>query len=234
MGGFGSGRWTRYGSRTPVDVCYALDVNWLHGLQKGVKGPLRPGTIVTSSWTTIRGGDVRHTASVSIAATENGIRLSYTITDGEGSQDYDYPVRIVWVPCNYGGTRPYFVCPGIVNNVPCNRTVAKLYFPPRGRFFLCRHCYNLTYYSCNESGDWLARAAARRRQEGRKLGAEDRWDILQLSDDARPKGMHAKTFKRLHRAALAAVDEEQRAYLDDLHQFSVRLQENVSAHARSS
>jgi hypothetical protein len=29
--------------------------------------------------------------------------------------------------------------------------VGKLYLPPGGRYFGCRHCYNLTYTSCQES-----------------------------------------------------------------------------------
>jgi hypothetical protein len=34
---------------------------------------------------------------------------------------------------------------------PCGRRVGKLYLPPCGRYFGCRHCYRLTYTSCQES-----------------------------------------------------------------------------------
>jgi hypothetical protein len=31
------------------------------------------------------------------------------------------------MPCRFGGVRPYFVCPGIVNGIACGRRVLKLY-----------------------------------------------------------------------------------------------------------
>jgi hypothetical protein len=41
--------------------------------------------------------------------------------------------------------------------------VGKLYLPPGGRYYGCRHCYDLTYTSCQEShkydGMWRALAA---------------------------------------------------------------------------
>ena len=35
-------------------------------------------------------------------------------------------VRIVRVPCRFGGERPYFICPGVVSGIACGRRVAKL------------------------------------------------------------------------------------------------------------
>jgi hypothetical protein len=47
--------------------------------------------------------------------------------------------------------------------VGCGRRVGKLYLPPGGKYFGCRHCYNLTYTSSNESHehDGLYRIIAR-------------------------------------------------------------------------
>jgi len=50
--------------------------------------------------------------------------------------------------CRFGGARPYFVCPGVVNGITCGRRVAKLY--GAGTYFLCRHCYRLAYASQRE------------------------------------------------------------------------------------
>ncbi len=58
-------------------------------------------------------------------------------------------VGIVRVPCRLGGSRPYFLCPGVVNGIVCGRRVAKLY--GAGHYFLCRHCYGLTYSSQSEN-----------------------------------------------------------------------------------
>jgi hypothetical protein len=38
-----------------------------------------------------------------------------------------------------------------VNGRYCGRRVGKLYLPPGGLYYGCRHCYRLTYTSCNES-----------------------------------------------------------------------------------
>jgi hypothetical protein len=37
-----------------------------------------------------------------------------------------------------------------VNGRPCQRRVGKLYLPPGGRYYGCRHCHALTYTSCQE------------------------------------------------------------------------------------
>lgn len=41
--------------------------------------------------------------------------------------------------------------PPAPRGVRCGRRVRKLYLPPGGRYFGCRHCYRLTYTSCQES-----------------------------------------------------------------------------------
>src|SRR3954452_12415201 len=40
-------------------------------------------------------------------------------------QDVQETVRIVRLACRFGGCRPYFVCPGVVNGIACDRCVAK-------------------------------------------------------------------------------------------------------------
>lgn len=65
--------------------------------------------------------------------------------------DYDYEVRPTTTPCNYGGVRYWFICPLSKNGVYCGRRVAKLYKAPGGNYFGCRHCYDLSYESRNES-----------------------------------------------------------------------------------
>jgi hypothetical protein len=43
------------------------------------------------------------------------------------------------------------VCPLRVDGRSCGRRVGKLYLPPAGGYFGCRHCHDLTYTSCQES-----------------------------------------------------------------------------------
>jgi len=53
---------------------------------------------------------------------------------------------------NFGGVRYWFICPLVINGRPCGRRVGKLYLPPGGKYFGCRHCYNLTY-RCQKEHD---------------------------------------------------------------------------------
>jgi hypothetical protein len=80
------------------------------------------------------------------------LRLFYTITDKSTQKEtkLDYKVDLVRTPCNFGGVRYWFRCPLVTNGIPCKRRVGKLYLPPDGTYFGCRHCYNLTYTSCRE------------------------------------------------------------------------------------
>ena len=76
---------------------------------------------------------------------EEHIRFKYTTTIRATGEkiDQDYKVRLVSTKCNYGGQRWWFIC-----NY-CKRRVGVLYIGDSE--FACRHCYNLTYESRNES-----------------------------------------------------------------------------------
>ena len=83
--------------------------------------------------------------------TENYARLNYTHTDswsGEKSE-MDYQVRLVTTPCRFGGKRYWFICPLVRNGISCNRRVGVLF---GGKYFGCRHCYDLAYNAQFEGG----------------------------------------------------------------------------------
>lgn len=87
-------------------------------------------------------------------------RIAYHCSDGELILDYrvrlfggewepiTQSVTLVQTDCNYGGTRTYARCPGVVNGRYCGRRVGKLF--SGGRYFLCRHCYGIAYSSQSE------------------------------------------------------------------------------------
>ena len=52
---------------------------------------------------------------------------------------------LITTPCHYGGVRYWLLCP----EWGCRRRVGTLYFA--GERFACRHCFNLTYKSQNQS-----------------------------------------------------------------------------------
>jgi hypothetical protein len=76
-------------------------------------------------------------------------RLAYTFTNSQVSVDYSVPLATTRP--RFGGLRWWFVCPLQVGDAPCGRRVGKLYLPPAGPYFGCRHCHDLTYTSCRES-----------------------------------------------------------------------------------
>jgi hypothetical protein len=95
-----------------------------------------------------------HTNSVGIVVNvldEPHIKLNYTITDREDNKtDYDYKVALTTTQCNFSGKRYWFICPLVRNGVPCGRRVGTLFLSSGGKYFGCRHCYDLSYESRNE------------------------------------------------------------------------------------
>ncbi len=141
----------RWNKKTTVEDCRSLgikDLKRLGILRQGVSYGYWP-----ISWVNAEGETV---ASIGLwAEWEPGgpgrVRLSYSIgRPGEEKESLDYSVRLEATPCNYGGERYWFVCPLVTNGCACLRRVGKLYLPRGGKYFGCRHCYNLTYRSVQE------------------------------------------------------------------------------------
>jgi hypothetical protein len=63
---------------------------------------------------------------------------------GEDWKSEEYPVRLDWTPCSYGGRGAWCLCPAR----GCGRRVAILY---GGGIFACRRCYRLAYRSQREA-----------------------------------------------------------------------------------
>jgi hypothetical protein len=94
-------------------------------------------------------------------------------------------VRLEWTPCNYGGSRPWFLCP----QRGCGRRVAILYV---GSTLACRHCRQLAYDSQQDSG--FRRLVRRARAIRLKLGGSP---SLMDPFPGKPNGMHWRTYRRL-------------------------------------
>ena len=174
MGGFGSGR---PASRDATGDYLALDIRKLRR-----DGLLRVGGEVNLNWS--RGGD--HAGSIRYRVEAGRLVLLYRTRDRGGEwQDMEYPVRLSWTHPNYGGTRPWFLCPA----KGCGQRVAILY---GGSIFACRHCHKLAYQCQRETDD--DRAVRRADTIRRRLG----WEPGILNGDGwKPKGMHWRTFERL-------------------------------------
>lgn len=178
MGGSGSGR--RLGT-SRVEDHRVLDISRMH--RSGCLQGMRSGEWQWSHKEQVTGSiQYRHDADT--------LHLIYRFRIvGHEWQQVNEPVRIDWSPCRFGGKRPYFICPGIRNNIACQRKVQKLYGV--SSYFLCRHCYGLTYAS--QSEDQFDRALRKADRLRRKLDS----NACGLDTMPRkPKGMWRRTYEK--------------------------------------
>ncbi len=100
-----------------------------------------------------------------------------------------YDLSVAWTDCNYGGQRPWFLCPY------CSARVGKLYQRSLRGTLACRRCHQLTYVSCQVSED--EQLNLKNVKLRRKLGArgDDLSGFAPLPQ--RPKGMHQRTYERI-------------------------------------
>lgn len=137
MGGYGSG-WARR-RKTLVEDCLTLHV-------KTIRPSLTPGYCGWVKWG--NGNLINYRV---IGDPPQAVRLSYTITRAGEKTDFNYPVRLDYDVTPWGSRRAWFICPLVIDGLPCARRVGALYSPPGADYFGCRHCYNLTYKSAQEA-----------------------------------------------------------------------------------
>jgi len=174
------GRWD-YSNRDVVEECRVVDISFLkkHSFLKSSRYGLL-------KWTNSSGKE----NSIGVQSLVNegpiSVTFTYTITKPSGEkEDLNYKTELTKTPCNYGGFRYWFKCGGIVNGVCCGRRVAKLYKAPSGKYFLCRHCYNLTYDLRKKNKSWSYKI--------------DRIDkkIMKINEKLDRGGLHSKTYDKL-------------------------------------
>ena len=205
MGGLGSG--SRFDKKNVVEDYDALDVRHLKR-----NGVLQPGARGSISWSR-RGGEV---SSIGLRAERGRVVLKYRHKKGFSDwQDVEQSVPLTWTPCNLGGHRPWFMCPGVVNGRYCGRRVAILY--SAGLYFLCRHCYDLSYCSRQESQRY--RALRRAQKIRRMLGGSA--NMMKPFPD-KPKGMHLRTYIRLFLEYEQVHEAYTRAMVADVERLTSR------------
>ena len=160
---FGAGR---PATHVKAEYCKQLDVRrWQR------EGALQAASSGSWRWTDTETGE--QTGSIGYRVDDGCVKLDYSI-DGKPSGQ---TIRLSYSACNYGGTRPWFICP------IRGERVAVLYL--RAGRFACRQCQRLAYAS--QSEDALGRMWHKQAKAEAKLG----------KNRQRPKGMHATTRERL-------------------------------------
>ena len=107
MGGPRSGTWYRFNKRDTTDEHRSIDIRAWHR-----KGLLWPGNFITVTWSRL--DEVTGSIGAWVVSRERVI-LKYRTRPGAEWQDVKEPVSIEWTPCNFGGARPWFRCPALVN-----------------------------------------------------------------------------------------------------------------------
>lgn len=162
---FGAGR---PGWRRKIEHCLRLDMRQLHA-----NGLLTPGSRFSWCWTNSYTGE--STGSVAVEVLNDRLVLTYRTRDRYEAVHLTVRRTI----CNFGGNRPWFVCPLCLEN--------RLVLAYSRQTWACRGCQKLAYAS--ESLDAISRG----------WRAQARWEALLDDNRKRPKGMWRKTHERLLR-----------------------------------
>jgi hypothetical protein len=152
MGGTGSGRWSYYDKKRTVEECWTMSISEVDrvvdlrdpGPASNALRPTRPAT--AKGMLPVR---------CMLKVGDDGkplLGLSYTVKDRQGLEHrVEEVLRLQTTRPNFGGLRWWFSCPRMLDGEECGRRVGKLYRPPGGRYFACRHCLDLTYETCQKS-----------------------------------------------------------------------------------
>jgi hypothetical protein len=205
VGGYGSGR---SGGRPTVESSLTLDLQRLFKT-----GWLKAGARILGllQWTLVSTGE--ETASIGfesdLGEQRGYVQLRWTSTNQRSGEKRQQENRIALTtrPQPFGGRRWFFVCPRT------GEKAQKLHLPSGADTFASRKAHRLGYRSQRESprDRSLSRAFALRAKIGGKGGIYSRIE--------KPKGMHARTFKRAMAKVYAAeeiVDAHSDLLLDRL------------------
>ena len=149
-------------------------------------GYLRAGRSFTWSWH--RGDEPSGNIGVLVHGADS-LALQYMVGSEDQRRDGSQTIRLAHTACNYGKSRPWFVCP------VCQRRAGVLYL--RAARFACRHCQQVAYSSQSED------VMGRMWRVQQKI--ETRLDEYQQ----RPAGMRERTYRTLmHRLSEAEERRE--------------------------
>jgi hypothetical protein len=201
------GRWYSNKRRT-VEQCKSISMPFLRR-----NGYFDCPSLQGIVWTN-RFGEETASMNVMVHTSEDDsyIRLMYTMTDRDTGKEtpFDYKVQLVTMPCNLGGVRYWFICPLSRNGVCCGRRVGVLYRVPRTDYYGCRHCYDLSYESRNDSQHGRLACMGRYLTLGRR--------IKKLREQAKRwtyRGMPTRRAQRIY-ALEAQLDAYGKTHLADL------------------
>src|SRR3989338_494157 len=138
-----------YSKKEEADSLKKIQMWWLkkHGYIE--KGCWKSGGIKWTNGWTGKESNIIFYINIDINNNDNYLQLVYSSTTDSIKEDLDYKIPLTSTPCYFGGVRYWFICPWFANGKYCGRRAGVLYLG--GKYFACRHCYNLSYESRNEN-----------------------------------------------------------------------------------
>jgi hypothetical protein len=174
------------------------------------------GCASTCQW--IDGNDV---FSIKLSAESERLHLRYKVrVKAGGWENVAQDISIIRLPCRFGGSRAFFICPGSRNGSACGRRAAKLHLSQL--YFVCRQCNQLPYASQYEQ-PWQ-RAVRRAYKLNRRLGIDVR---IAEPFPEKPKGMWVRTYGCLLDEILHAEMLVNQAKLNMFKRVSARSKNNL-------
>jgi len=165
---------SRWGAGRPAHKGQIGSLLFLDIQQFVSRGLLISGNFFSWSWNL--GGEPSGSIGVRVNS-PNQITLEYTRQNDEETKSVSYPISIDRTSCNFGGSRPWLICPH------SGRRVGKLYYL-RGGWY-ARKCLRVGYAS--QSEDVIARIWRRKGKLEARLA----------EDMEKPKGMHWQTYNKI-------------------------------------
>lgn len=176
MGGRGSGTWCRGDTKATTEETKRIDIRYMRK-----QGLLKPNTTGNLEWTC----SGEHKGSVRYSCYSNYLQLNFRHKECDGEwQSVEKQIQFDRTPCHYGGERLWFLCPH------CNKRVAVLYGGDNR--FLCRHCYQIPYSS--QQRGYMNNVISQKHKLGERI-----FEYYERGEGwGKKKGLHWKTFNRLH------------------------------------
>jgi hypothetical protein len=150
-----------------VDKCHRLDITQLR----------RDGALVPTpdrAWLYRQEFTWGNSEALLAVVTDSGQPVAVVVVHeiGGTGKRHAYPVELTSTPCNYGGSRLWFLCPLVAGDGACRRRCRTLFLPYGASHFGCRECHRLTYESRQRHRDhWyegFGRMLALEREELRR------------------------------------------------------------------
>ncbi|AZR42982.1 hypothetical protein MTMN5_03549 [Marinobacter salarius] len=153
----------------------------------------------------------------SVVVYEDYLELGYCARNHQGPRFPTQMINLTRTPCNFGGYRPWFICPGD----QCGRRVAILYGP---HSMLCRHCWGIAYQSQRETK--LQRLF--RKLESLEAIFPDAPIAKYHESLSRPKGMHHRTFNLLGKRHRLLASEIRLRQVEELIELDAKFEARLS------